>query len=81
VSLSRGVILVYLNFGTIILLQKKGNAIQIQWYRPICCLRFKVFINVRTNLVTEISHSVVRPTQMTFTHVRHILVEQLSCIS
>jgi hypothetical protein len=64
-----------LNFGTIILLPKKEDAIQIQQYRPICLLNvsFKIFTKVGTNRVTKVAHSVVKPTQTTFMPGRHIL--------
>jgi hypothetical protein len=67
--------LFHLNFGTIILLPKKENAIQIQQYRPICLLNvsFKIFTKVGTNRVTEVAHKVVRPTQTAFMPGRHIL--------
>jgi hypothetical protein len=65
----------YLYFGTIILLPKKENAIQIQQYRPICLLNvsFKIFTKACTNRVTEVAHEVVRPTQRAFMPGRHIL--------
>jgi hypothetical protein len=64
--------LFHLNFGTIILLPKKENAIQIQQYRPICLLNvsFKIFTKVGTNRVTNIAESV---TQTAFMPGRHIL--------
>jgi hypothetical protein len=67
--------LFHLNFGTIILLPKKENAIQIQQYRPICLLNvsFKIFTKVGTNRVTDIAESVVQPTQTAFMPGRHIL--------
>jgi hypothetical protein len=42
--------LYHLHFGTIILLPKKENVIQIQQYRPICLLNvsFKFFTKVGT---------------------------------
>jgi hypothetical protein len=45
--------LFHLNYGTIILLPKKENAIQIQQYRPICLLNvsFKIFTKVGTNRI------------------------------
>jgi hypothetical protein len=48
--------LFHLNFGTIILLPKKENAIQIQQYRPICLLNvsFKIFTKVGTNRISEV---------------------------
>jgi hypothetical protein len=66
--------LFHLNFGTIILLLKKENAIQIQQYRPISLLNvsFKVFTKVGTNRIPEVVHSVVRPTQTAFMSRRHI---------
>jgi hypothetical protein len=56
--------LFHLNFGTIILLPKKENAIQIQQYRLICLLNvsFKIYTKVGTNRVTEVAHTVVRLT-------------------
>jgi hypothetical protein len=67
--------LFYLNFGTIILLSKKENVVQIQEYMPICLLNvsFKIFTKVGTNRVTKVAHSVVRPTQTAFMPGRHIL--------
>jgi hypothetical protein len=64
-----------LNFGTIILLPKKEDAIQIQQYRPICLLNvsFKIFTKVGTNRVTKVAHLVVKPTQTAFMPGRHIL--------
>ena len=67
--------LFHLNFGTIILLPKKEDAIQIQQYRPICLLNvsFKIFTKVATNRITKVAHTVVRPTQTAFMPGRHIL--------
>jgi hypothetical protein len=64
-----------LNFGTIILLPKKENAIQIQQYRHICLLNvsFKFFTKVGSNRVSNIAESVVQPTQTAFMPGRHIL--------
>jgi hypothetical protein len=64
-----------LNFGNIILLPKKENAIQIQQYRPICLLNvsFKIFTKVGTNRIMGIAHKVIRPTQTAFMPGRHIL--------
>jgi hypothetical protein len=47
------------NFGTIILLPKKENSIQIQQYRPICLLNvsFKIFTKVGTNRISEVAHT------------------------
>jgi hypothetical protein len=57
--------LFWLNFGTIILLPKKENAIQIQHYRPICLLNvsFNFFTKVATNRISIIAEKVIRPTQ------------------
>jgi hypothetical protein len=67
--------LFHLNFGTIILLTKKVNAIQIQQYCPICLLNvsFKIFTKVGTSRISEVAHSVVSPTQMAFMPGCHIL--------
>ena len=67
--------LFHLNFGIIILLPKKENAIQIQQYRPICLLNvsFKIFTKVGTNRITEVAQKVIRPTQTAFMPGRHIL--------
>jgi exonuclease III len=67
--------LFHLNFGTIILLPKKENAMQIQQYRPICLLNvcFKIFTKVGTNRITGIAESVVQPTQTAFMPGRYIL--------
>jgi hypothetical protein len=67
--------LFHLNFGTIVLLPKKENAIQIQQFRPICLLNvsFKIFTKVATNRVSEVAHKVVKPTEMAFMPGRHIL--------
>jgi mannosylglycoprotein endo-beta-mannosidase len=67
--------LFHLNFGTIVLLPKKENAIQIQQFRPICLLNvsFKIFTKVATNRVSEVAHKVVKPTQTAFMPGRHIL--------
>jgi hypothetical protein len=65
----------HLNYGTIILLPKKENAIQIQQYRPICLLNvsFKIFTKVGTNQIVQIVESIIRPTQTAFMPGRHIL--------
>jgi hypothetical protein len=76
VSFQRGELpLVHLNYGTIILLPKKENAIQIQQYRPICLLNvsFKIFTKVGTNRVTKVAHIVILPTQTAFLPGRNIL--------
>jgi hypothetical protein len=64
-----------LNFGTIILLPKKENAVQIQQYKPIFPLNmsFNFFTKVGTNRVTSVAQKVIRPTQTTFMPGRHIL--------
>jgi hypothetical protein len=75
-SFQRGELpLFHLNFGTIIFLPKKENAIQIQQYQPICLLNvsFKIFTKVGTNRVTDIAEKVVQPIQTDFMPGRHIL--------
>jgi hypothetical protein len=65
VAFQRGELpLFHLNFGTIILLPKKENAIQIHQYRPICLLNvsFEIFTKVGTNRISEVANIVVRPT-------------------
>jgi hypothetical protein len=61
-------LLYHLNFGTIILLPKKEDALQIQQFRPICLLNvsFKIFTKVGTNRVTKVAYLVVNPTQTAF---------------
>jgi hypothetical protein len=67
--------LFHLNFGTIILLPKRENIVQIQRYRSICLLNvsFKVFTKVGTNQISNIAESVVQPTQTAFMPTQHIL--------
>ena len=67
--------LFHLNFGTIMLLPKKEEAIRIEQFRPICLLNvsFRIFTKVATNRLTWIAHSVVQPSQTTFMPGRHIL--------
>src|SRR5664279_306518 len=67
--------LYHLNFGNIILLPIKENAVQIQQYGPICLLNvsFKIFTKVGTNRITVIAGKVVKPTQTAFMPGRHIL--------
>jgi hypothetical protein len=75
-SFQRGELpLFHLNFGTIILLPKKENAIQIQQYRPICFLNvsFEVFTKVGTNRISNIAENIIQPTQTTVMTGRHIL--------
>jgi hypothetical protein len=64
-----------LNFGTIILLPKKENAVQIQQYHPICLLNvsFKIFTKVGTNRISSIAEKIIHPTQTAFMPGRHIL--------
>lgn len=64
-----------LNFGTVILLPKKEDAIQIQQYRPICLLNvnFKIFTKIATLRISKIAHTVIKPTQTAFMPGRHIL--------
>jgi hypothetical protein len=67
--------LFHLNFGTIILLPKKENAIQIRQYRPICLLNvsFKILTKVGTNRIASIAEKIIHPTQTAFMPGRHIL--------
>ena len=67
--------LFHLNFGTITLLPKKNEAVQIEQFRPICLrnVSFKIFTKVGTNRLTQIAHSVVQPSQTAFMPGRHIL--------
>jgi hypothetical protein len=67
--------LFHVNFGTIMLLPKKQDAIKIQRYSSICLLSvsFTIFTKVGTNRVSAVAHYMVRPTQTTFMHGRHIL--------
>jgi hypothetical protein len=48
--------LLNLNYGTIILLPKKENVVQIQQYIPICLLNvvFKIFTKVAMNRISTI---------------------------
>jgi hypothetical protein len=64
-----------LNFGTIILLLKSAEALNIQHYRPICLLNviFKIFTKVLTNHLTSVAHRVIQPTQTTFLLGRNIM--------
>jgi hypothetical protein len=64
-----------LNFGTIILVSKSAEALNIQQYRPICLLNvsLKIFTKVLTNRLTSMAHRVVQPTQMAFLPVRNIM--------
>jgi hypothetical protein len=64
----------HLNFGTIILLPKKENDVQIQQYCPIYLLNvsFKVFTKVGTSRVRIIAEIFVQLTQTTFMHGRYI---------
>jgi hypothetical protein len=50
------------------LLPKKGNAMKIQEYRPICLLNvsFKIFTKVATNRVSNVAEKMIRPTQTVF---------------
>jgi hypothetical protein len=64
-----------LNFGVIILLPKKEDAVKIQQCHPICLLNvsFKIFTKVGTNRITGIAPKVIRPTQTAFMPGHHIL--------
>ena len=67
--------LFHLNFGMITLLPKKTEAGRIEQFRPICLhnVSFKIFTKVGTNRLTQISHSVVQPSQTAFMPDRNIL--------
>ena len=67
--------LFHLNFGTIILLPKKTEAVRIEQFRPICLLNvsFKIFTKVGTNRLIQIAHSVVQWSQTAFMPDRNIL--------
>ena len=64
-----------LNFGTITLLPKETEVVHIELFRPICLLNvsFKIFTKVGTNMLTQIAHSVVQPSQTAFMPDRNIL--------
>jgi hypothetical protein len=64
-----------LNFGVITLLPKKGNAMKLQEYRPICLLNasFKIFTKVATNRISNIAEKVTKPTQTAFMTGRNIM--------
>lgn len=49
-------------------------AVRIEEFIPICLLNviFRIFTLVGTNRLTDIAHTVVRPTQTTFMPRRHI---------
>ena len=57
--------LFHLNFGMITLLPTKEEVVCIEQFRPICLLNvsFKIFMKMGTNRLTQISHSVVQPSQ------------------
>jgi hypothetical protein len=57
------------------LLPKCAKAIKIQQYRPIYLLnvRFKIFMKVITNRLTEVAHKVIQPTQLAFLPGRNIM--------
>jgi hypothetical protein len=64
-----GNLLLYsLNFDTIILLSKYGEAAKIQQYNLICLLNvsFKIFIKVATNRVAQIAQKIISPSQTAF---------------
>jgi hypothetical protein len=64
-----------LNFGIIMLLPKKAEAVKIQEFRPICLLNmsFKIFTKVLTNRINLVAQKVVSPSQTTFLPGRYIL--------
>lgn len=57
-----------LNFGIITLIPKKGNAIKIQEYRPICLLNvsFKIITEVLSNRTRKIVDRFIRHSQTAF---------------
>jgi hypothetical protein len=65
----------HLNFGSIVLLLKKQNNVQIQQYCPICLLNesFKIFTKVGTSRLTIVAPKIIGPTQTAFMRGRHIL--------
>jgi hypothetical protein len=67
--------LFHLNFGTIILLPKKEDAIQILQYHPICLLNvsFKIFTKVGNDRISEVASKVVRLTRTAFMLGQNIL--------
>lgn len=66
--------LFHLNFGTIMLLPKKVEAVRIEKFRLICLFNvsFKIITMVGTNRLTHVTHSVVQPTQTAFIPGRQI---------
>ncbi|WVZ90590.1 LOW QUALITY PROTEIN: hypothetical protein U9M48_036877 [Paspalum notatum var. saurae] len=62
-----------LNFGTIIPLPKSGDAKQIQQYRPICLLNFKIFTKVASNRIALVAQKIVTPSQTAFLPGRNIM--------
>jgi hypothetical protein len=56
-----------LNYGTIILISKKENAIQIQQYRTICLL------NVSSNIFTNIDTNILEYSDYTHTNCFHAM--------
>jgi hypothetical protein len=65
----------HLNFGSIVLLLKKQNNVQIQQYCPICLLNesFKIFTKVGTSRLTIVAPKIIGPTQTGFMPGHHIL--------
>jgi hypothetical protein len=63
------------HFGTIILLPKCREVIQIKQYRPICLLNvsFKFFTKVATNRISQVAQKVISPFQMAFIPCRNIM--------
>jgi hypothetical protein len=57
-----------LKFGIITLIPKKGNAIKIQEYRPICLLNvsFKIITEVLSNRTRKIVDRFIRHSQTAF---------------
>jgi hypothetical protein len=63
------------NFGIITLLSKQKEATLIKQYHPICLLnvRFKIFIKVVVNRMTESVDQLISPSQTAFIPERNIM--------
>jgi hypothetical protein len=64
-----------LNYGTIILISKKENAIQIQQYRTICLL------NVSSNIFTNIDTNILEYSNYTNTNCFHAMEAYTGCVT
>jgi hypothetical protein len=64
-----------LNFGTIILLPKRKEAIKIQQFMPICLLNvsFKICTKVMTNRLTSVVEKVISLSHTTLLPGRNIM--------